>query len=154
MGCHTWTYTKIEKPSKEMMIKELKEKFLSSKVFFENLTHSPEFSEYSHQEKKECFDEISTLENYLNIDFKNYEEVELDEIYDNYCCEKMVMHNGNIYAPTEFHDMFRVSDYPEHVLLSLEDTIKYLETQKCYNVNVNLIDNFWCKYPQGLINFG
>jgi len=58
------------------------------------------------------------------------------------------------------HDAFRVSGYPEVVLKSYKETLKWIEENKEKNhINIDedgkkRLEKFWKKFPKGLIRFG
>jgi hypothetical protein len=58
----------------------------------------------------------------------------------------------------EFHDVFRTSDYDGAELYSLKETIDYISDEKngCLIMEntVELLNEFWDKYPEGVIEFG
>jgi len=56
----------------------------------------------------------------------------------------------------EYHDLFRESGYPETVLTSFEETIKYIKEYNCqtFDFTEEKLKLFWCKYPNGRIEFG
>jgi len=64
----------------------------------------------------------------------------------------------------DFHDTFRVGNYPEDILLSYEDTMKFIEHKVFEGYSITLFENkftgrirleeFWEKYPDGMIKFG
>ena len=72
--------------------------------------------------------------------------------------------NIEIYKGVEYidkdteHDLFRIFDYPNIHLLSLNQTLKFIEQNKnkmsfSDHWEQSLID-FWCNNPNGLIRFG
>ena len=67
--------------------------------------------------------------------------------------------NGNYYVDSnEFHDVFRKYGYPETILTSYDETIKYIEDKKnecsTYEYTHIRLKEFWDKYPDGIITFG
>ena len=62
------------------------------------------------------------------------------------------------YVETGFHDMFRKYGYPDDRLFSLEETLNYINNyeNKCivYENTIDLLKDFWSKYPDGFIEFG
>lgn len=78
--------------------------------------------------------------------------------------EEIVDHNsryerGGKYTDNSLpHDMFRLGGYPEDVLTSFEETMKYIEERKD---KMSFTDNwetklkkFWDENPNGFIEFG
>lgn len=64
--------------------------------------------------------------------------------------------NGVLYEEIdEFHDLFRVGDYPETTLHSFEETTEFIENNKVKgDIYWDELKKFWEKYPDGLITFG
>lgn len=69
--------------------------------------------------------------------------------------------NGAIYEDAGYHDTFRVYDYPDDNLFSLEETLKFIEkyqnSDKVITVQKDTIERlkqFWDEHPDGCINFG
>jgi len=56
----------------------------------------------------------------------------------------------------EFHDLFRIGSYPETVLTSLDETLKFIENNNCqtYHDTEEQLKKFFNKYPNGVIEFG
>ena len=65
---------------------------------------------------------------------------------------------------TNVHDIFRTTEYPSDILLSEKDTLEFINNKEnvCSNskdinsgkVDLELIKEFWEKFPNGLIEFG
>ena len=55
----------------------------------------------------------------------------------------------------EFHDVFREIGYPENILNSLEETLKYIKDNNCikFEFTDDRLKQFWSKYPNGKIEF-
>ncbi len=54
----------------------------------------------------------------------------------------------------EYHDLFRIGNYPETRLYSLEETEDFIEDQQITEVDWVCLKEFWERYPDGLIKFG
>lgn len=56
----------------------------------------------------------------------------------------------------EFHDVFRVKNYPEDILTSLNQTLNFINNNECeiFEDTHDKLKEFWDKYPNGLIYFG
>ena len=69
-----------------------------------------------------------------------------------------VEHNGVYYEEVEsYYDIFRIRSYPKKVLLSKEETLRYITNTEreivMYEDSVDLLEEFWEKYPNGMITF-
>ena len=62
------------------------------------------------------------------------------------------------YVETGFHDMFRKYGYPEDRLFSLQETLDYINNPEnnctVYEESIKRLEEFWSKYPDGMIDFG
>ena len=69
-----------------------------------------------------------------------------------------VKEKGLFIEDTEFHDVFRKYDYPDDKLFSFEETMLYINNpeNECvtYDWTEKRLREFWCKYPEGMIEFG
>lgn len=58
----------------------------------------------------------------------------------------------------EFHDIFRRGGYPDDRLFSLEETLAYIQNPEngctTYDWTEQRLEEFWKKYPDGMIDFG
>jgi len=65
----------------------------------------------------------------------------------------------------DFHDMFRVGDYPDDSLFSYQECLDFIKRyEDKYNTTIeiwkrdgaikNSLQEFWDKYPDGMIRFG
>jgi len=65
--------------------------------------------------------------------------------------------NNIFYINSEYHDVFRIGDYPEDVLYSYEECLEYIKQYELKHniiVDVYRLKEFWDKYPDGIITFG
>ena len=53
-----------------------------------------------------------------------------------------------------YHDLFRIGNYPDDVLLSEKETIDFIDKHKIEKVNWVALKEFWQVYPDGMICFG
>lgn len=62
----------------------------------------------------------------------------------------------NTVLDCEYHDLFRIGGYPETLLHSYDETIKFIKENDCktYDYTNEKIKEFWNKYPNGVIDFG
>ena len=59
--------------------------------------------------------------------------------------------NNQLYLNIDWPSCFRVSDYPETILTSRECALRYVSTIEC---DLDKLNQFWDKYPDGIIAFG
>lgn len=151
MGCHTWFYKKSNKFSNETQIKSYI--INRSKETIDLLLRDFDNEPIDYQ--KEILDDVSYYQKHLEKlnDLDNLEEI-FNLIAENY----LIMDNGNVYEEltSEFHDLFRYSDYEHPSLYSKEETFEFIKNKKIHIsvINYNRLLSFWEHYPDGLIEFG
>lgn len=151
MGCHTWCYTPIDIPEKEKIkefLFDLYEDYLNS---FNNRWKNI-IKNRIHKLKEDKISYNLLIEWYFNRSGFTEE-------------------NGKYYTVTEYHDIFRCSDYDAPNLHSFEETLDFIKNNpdKCFgnscwsedeqkivklDIDYETIKEFWIKYPNGLITFG
>lgn len=170
MGCHTWYYTKIERTQEEAtevclrVLRRARNSWWKSFKYWEDgvewyrLCYEIILSEREY--KNNCFKHVNILNRQIRMVSNGY-------------CKRAVWNNqdGFMGAMTEyvdgvglfmevddFHDGFRVHDYPDIHLLSLQETLDYIESrgEQCqsYEYTLDILVEFWNKYPNGMICFG
>lgn len=158
MGCHTWFYRKIERTQEEAKQSCLRGLRKSEKL---NLN-------------------ILANRNYNGLDWSDWTESELIKhdsylkrqirMVDNNFCKRAVWNHQDdenlteyidgkgFYMETDFHDTFRKYGYPENRLFSLQETLDYINNPKndctIYENTIEILEEFWNKYPDGMIEFG
>lgn len=159
MGCHTWFYRKIERTQEE-----------AKQSCINYLKHARNLGWKIYKNPK----------GYAGIDWKVNKTEQLRYIYllnrqirmvSNNLCQKAIWNyqndedlveyfegRGLYIEDTGFHDVFRKYGYPNDVLFSLEETLKYIDDVKndCVlreNSKERLYE-FWSKFPNGAISFG
>lgn len=158
MGCHTWFYRKIERTQEEAKQSCLRGLRKSEKL---NLN-------------------ILANRNYKGLNWSNWTESELIKhdsylkrqirMVDNNFCKRAVWNHQDdenlteyidgkgFYMETDFHDTFRKYGYPENRLFSLQETLDYINNPKndctIYENTIEILEEFWNKYPDGMIEFG
>ena len=158
MGCHTWFYRKIERTQEEAKQSCLRLLRKSEKL---NLN-------------------ILANRNYNGLDWSNWTESELIKhdsylkrqirMVDNNFCQRAVWNHQDdenlteyidgkgFYMETDFHDTFRKYGYPEDRLFSLQETLDYINNPEnnctIYENTIEKLEEFWNKYPDGMIEFG
>ena len=158
MGCHTWFYRKIERTQEEAKQNCLRGLRKSEKL---NLN-------------------ILANRNYNGLDWSDWTESELIKhdsclkrqirMVDNNFCQRAVWNHQDdenlteyvdgkgFYMETGFHDIFRKYGYPEDKLFSLQETLNYINNPEnacvTYDKTFERLNEFWNKYPDGMIEFG
>lgn len=173
MGCHTWFSTKLEtQPEYE----EIREKFLD--FLMNEMGYFERHISNTLSEKEAWLFEDKTVEQsiqYLEILKRVYRLV-----LNRYCKIATMRHFAETVMQMDFcernhlyyrdirgaHDIFRIGGYPNDELLSLEETLEFFEKNDDkifwgYGPNefgkenvIQMIKDFWIKYPEGRIRFG
>ena len=139
MGCHTWFYRLI--PSQEIKTRRIKA-----------LQH---VNEYYYDE------DISDL-------LTEYEYDTIKASINNPLCFKWIKlgygfdgltmkFNNNYYEVTyDYHDVFRIKNYPTKVLVNFRQLRRWLRRRyyKLTQEQIASIKQFWIDYPDGIIDFG
>jgi hypothetical protein len=181
MGCHTWFYKKIEVT--EDQVREDVTKYLKREIdFYDRLVNNrdgidkdlletyPEWTkEYGLYHKPIYERRLRIIEKGLCklAMYYKYKSTKLGGVYH------FDKHTCTMYVSTDSlpHDTFRRGGYPEDKLLSLEDTLKYLEdnddiiyyTSTIFDKtdrnilkdkSIERLKKFWNEYPEGMIDFG
>ena len=159
MGCHTWFYRKIERTQEEAkqscLIKLKRERNLCWKIYKNptsylgidwNTTKNEQLEYISKYNRK-----IKAVANnfYKRAVWNNQNDKEITIYIDG---------KGLFIEDTGFHDLFRKGGYPGDMLFSLEETINYINDAEndcsVYPTTIQKLEEFWKKYPRGLIEFG
>ena len=183
MGCHTWFYKLLEKqPTKEEKIHSFikhssefcdkcKEALKNGGFIYNNkkdwypFDSEEEVSEHinmlnwmienapKYEEFKSNYDSIDwnsdiplTKEQQLYIDVENY-------TLDN---AMVISHAGKYYENlSNYTDVFRYHEYGK-ILTSKEETYELLESNNCWkdDKTYEYVNEFWEKYPDGIIELG
>ena len=192
MGCHTWYYRKIERTqeeAKQRCLSSLKRgRNLAWKIFrkptsYCGINWAGEYDFTPEEFKIRQLTYINSLNRKIKI-------VSHDK------CKRAVWNRQNdreltIYVDdkglfiedTGYHDGFRIGNYPDDQLFSLEETLKFLEDNdskisfgysRCINPKadykerkweevdreefkikcIERLKKFWDSYPEGMIQFG
>ena len=170
MGCHTWFYKKINvsyEEAKEIYIKNTTEsidrleKWLNNPTSEEYLEVVEDYPEYTLEymvkelaiykrkrrivEKGLCKEAV--LRSYFDPTFKT--------------TFKYIKGKGH-FQSLDWCDIFRIGNYPEDRLFSLEETLDFIKRNedKIYDYNNNKttwlfkLEQFWKDYPDGMVSFG
>lgn len=159
MGCHTWFYRKIERAQEEA-----KQSCLSTLKRNRDLA----WKIYKRPQTFLGIDWNTTKEEQLKS-IKIYNR-QIKAVSNNYCqravwnyqrddnLTEYVDGKGLYIEDTGFHDTFRRGGYPDDKLFSLAETLKYINNpeNKCqvYENTIESLEDFWSKYPDGMIKFG
>lgn len=158
MGCHTWFYKKSDLPLDEC-IKKVKKQIRDglnwSNIYLLDISGHVELDGGGNQPFKE--NELNDWIRYNTRILSWLEKGWIRESAYNLLTDAGMYFRGNYYVDTnEFHDVFRIHNYPDDVLLSMDETVEFL--QKNNIVMDEYISErlklFWNKYPDGQIHFG
>lgn len=61
---------------------------------------------------------------------------------------------GNNIIVDYWHDLFRIGNYPEDRLYSMEETKAFIEKNNIKDVDWEQLEEFWRLCPNGMIQFG
>ena len=146
MGCHTWCYKKERDINNKELLIEVKRLIKKDLDFFER---------HGKREEKDFKLHIKKLNRFLTL--LNNGIVKTDEflgrLYDQFESGIKMYVNGSLYSDSEFHDIFRIKNYPEDILLSKEETLSFIKENKL-EVNYERVNSFWSEHPDGMIEFG
>lgn len=160
MGCHTWTYKKIDLPlekAKELLIE-------THQKIIDEYTAMPE-SEYAELivNYPYMYDSKERLIELYQRRIKRIQNpnIKAETIYyhlGNFCDRNIEYTDKGLFEETEYHDPFRIAGYPEDCLYSLKECLEYIkkyeEKHNCTVTVQKYLEEFWNKYPDGMINFG
>jgi hypothetical protein len=91
--------------------------------------------------------------------YERLDHLTIDDLQQEYCMSvtthKWLKGHGVCKKVPEFHDVFRVKNYPEDILKSLDQTVNFIEANECevFDDTHDRLKEFWDKYPNGLIYF-
>lgn len=176
MGCHTWFYDLKEPQPTYLEVKELViAGYKAERGYYERYLAKTPNSEW--EAKRWLTDKSFNRSEYMIAFLSRLIRVVEKDLcktatYKKYCWEFMsgltfCERNNKVYAEVQgVHDIFRIGKYPHDELLSMKDTIAFIEKHedkifwgyspeeygkdKC----LQMLNDFWHKYPNGLITFG
>ena len=167
MGCHTWFYKKIEGPTEEQIRKDLVVYFQETIQFYDSALNQKESLD---DLTKEVLEGVSDEELEVERDeflflYRRFAsgEMGIDEVNENWASSRFSRHieyyrKGGWYETDDSlpHDLFRIGNYPETLLFSLEETLDFIQTNKCtvYEYTDEKLRDFWAEFPDGMIRFG
>jgi len=135
MGCHTWFYKRSDMSLDDAIskAKSLMIQGINSSIIY-TLSLSGHLDNLDVPYKKEQLDDWVT---YNKRVLSWLEKGWITESSYKIICDG-IYHNKIHYVDCgEFHDLFRLGGYPDDVLLSLDDTLKFIEENKN---NIQLYD--------------
>ncbi len=177
MGCHTWFYKKLNpQPTFEEVKQSVIESLNDEIDFCHQLVDSrdtidkdlleayPEWTpEYGYEHEKEYQEHLQNVLSAIELDDFMINAYSIHNLFHHleYAEDKgWFAASGNL--P---HDIFRIGNYPEDRLFSLEDTARFIfkNRHKIYGYYYNefqekdwreQIRDFWAQNPDGMIEFG
>ena len=184
MGCHTWFYKLIdEQPTKEEKVRSFVERSSKFRDKCCEALKNGGFSYrdgkdwYPFEDEEEAREHLQLLDWFVENAYR-YEEFKVDydsidwnsgtpmtkeqELYagvEDYSRDELNMvfkHNGKYYENLpEYGDVFRYREYGK-ILESKGATYELLEKDGCWKDGrtYELVDEFWEKYPDGIIELG
>jgi hypothetical protein len=167
MGCHTWFYKKIEGPTEEQMRKDLVVYFQETIQFYDSALNQKESLDDLTKEVLEGVsdEELEAERDEFLFLYRRFAsgEMGIDEVNENWASSRFSRHieysrKGGWYETDASlpHDLFRIGNYPETLLFSLEETLDFIKTNKCtvYEYTDEKLGDFWAEFPDGMISFG
>lgn len=208
MGCHTWFHELLEpQPSYEEIKKsviDLYEKSRANTEAFLNGTIEKEYEFIWENYIREALQEIEVYNRQIRMiennycksavcvryadDFMQKDEfgrgLHFDTTTNKFYVDLSGSHDNTSPKSEWYHDIFRIGGYPDEVLYSFDDTLKFLEVNEdkiqfgyimCINPEeqdhqkriwqeqeresykikvIEKLKEFWSKYPDGQIHFG
>ena len=172
MGCHTWFYAKSnktqEEANKEFIYNAKDYVKYCDKIALKVLKHKTGQKRLQQDVYKritkdyiDSYFNRSSLEQYT-FDKKLY--LRMIRMVKKGLCQRAVWNHLNdlglyidgkgYYTEVDFHNLFRVHNYPKDVLTSLEECLDFIKKHNIDNVNYERLNEFWNKYPDGAVDFG
>lgn len=163
MGCHTWFFKRTERTEEEIraLAKKAVDKTSSWAEINQMQIENP--SEWDVTERKWV--------NYMKkrrhmLEFGTWKQIM--ELATEVLPGVAHVYRGHLYEDAKQHDTFRVYGYPENVLTSMKatkafiakwqrekpDWIRLDEPTPEWPGSMVKLQEFWDKYPNGLIHFG
>ena len=166
MGCHTWFYKKIDvtyDTAKKSLIKSLNEDIETLTRWRDN----PTGDDLAFLKQYYVDFTWDSLNNDIDIRKRKLKFVEGGyckvAVMNKYADGLSIIHyekeRGHFKAIREYHDIFRIGNYPKDKLFSLEETLEFIEKNRdnihfCNDDYKQYLENFWKDHPYGMIDFG
>lgn len=175
MGCHTWFYKRVNRPIEEarkFAIEEIEKDRKAWQEIVDNDYKGFNCDDWRQWEKDGPGE--GHIENWLKVLERQKRMIEKGlcnvAVY-NRQPEISRFINGDFFVEEGTHDLFRIGGYPDDMLFSLEETLKYLEDKGDeirYNSTkfdktpreeakaeaIERLKVFWDRNPDGMIKFG
>jgi hypothetical protein len=158
MGCHTWFYRKINRTQDEAR-EDCLVGYRKSLNLYKKILKDPLYKriEWGYTDEQLTY-YISSLE----IQIKDVENRLCEkEVWDEQSDEDLTQYvddKGLFIEDTGYHDLFRTHIYSSPNLFSLEETLNFINDPinecRVFPSTFNLLEEFWTKYPDGMIDFG
>ncbi len=171
MGCHTWMKTKSK-----YSIEDIRQLWVEQQQDWVNKWATYTIDK-DHEDRKKggAFDHLSQedFERHLLIYERQLRMVKNGNIKSAFVNhlhkdtdegELYLVHNGVVYCETKDtpSNIFRVGNYPDDILLSMEDTMRFIMENKeriyyysdKFESVIKELEEFWENNPIGLIEFG
>lgn len=172
MGCHTWFYKKVEVSYEDAKLQLIKSLDKNIKIL-ERWVQNPNDKRFLMIRDDHPYYTLEYTKNQLDI----YERKK--RIVEKGLCKEAVLNKYSDcsfevfryikgkghYKSLDLCDIFRIGNYPPDTLFSLQETLDFIEKNKdkVYYYHFNDVQNkdwkqqleeFWKKYPDGMIDFG
>ena len=166
MGCHTWFYKKLDnQPDYEDIRLEMLEFYKTEIGYYErhisNTLSDDEKWLFEDKSIEDSIHALNVLKRHYRLIEGRYCKVATLSKYPGFTNRGLDFSrvNGQFYVGIDnYHDAFRIGNYPEDELFSLQETLDFIEKHKDeirYNDDWKKeIEEFWTKYPNGRITFG
>lgn len=171
MGCHTWFFTKVDpQPTYEQVREKLLSHYHIEMGFYQrhvsNTLAEDELFLFEDRTIESSEYAISVIQRWISRVEKRLCQVATmrhgaGTMNDTFC-----ERDHQFYTEVGLHDVFRIGGYPNDELLSFEDTMEFFEKNddKIFwggaptvigkEATIEIIREFWNKYPNGMIHFG
>jgi len=174
MGCHTWFYKRVDRTIEEARAKYIANLEESIVDFTKILNDPNDECRLAYEWDNELIQHsIDIWNRQLRMVKSNLCNVAVFNKQPNDDGRLYQYENGNLYCYNDDlpHDIFRIGEYPEDKLFSLDETLKYLEdhSDKIHYAStifekksevvlkrkaIEELKKFWEEYPDGMIEFG
>lgn len=162
MGCHTWFYTPaIQQPSYEEVRSKLIKSYLDQISLYErhinNDLNEDELFLITCESHDKSKQNIAILERIVRRLKGGYCQLATLNRYKFISEYDFSFRTKKFYIEVNFHDIFRVNNYPNIELLSLQETYQFIAQNQITDYSGKwkpLLIQFWNDYPEGRITFG
>jgi hypothetical protein len=156
MACHTWFYKKI--PLETLSFKDMEKAVIKDKkhvlsLLKESLVAHDFDDEIERKEIIKDIKHINFLLSKINRGYLNKKR-KLLKLFAETNNHYYIINNCLYSDETNYHDIFRVSDYLDTVLVNKNETLEFIKNNNCSISNIEDIDKFWNEFPDGVIDFG